>query len=501
MPEIQKVLILCPKSPMINWQREADKWLTRKVDLTIINYDVLHRRKEILDSSYDLCVIDESQYIKNPKAIRTKAALGLKAKHFIFLTGTPIENKPIELWPIVQKLDPTGLGRSYVSFGIRYCAGWQQEVWTKKMNPHTKRLEAVQITVWNFDGSSNLDELQEKMRAGFMVRRLKKDVLTELPAKRRQIIPLPADGLKGDIGRELNALKSLPFEEAVRRLEQDEESPAFTAMSATRQKLGIAKAEAALDHIKDVLENEGKVIVFAHHKEVISLLNEGLRENYGAVVVDGSVTGPKRQAAVDQFQTDPGTRVFIGSIRACGTAITLTAASTVIFVEQDWVPGRMAQAEDRAHRIGQQGTVLCQYLVFDGSLDAHLCATQLHKQGVADSALDTEHELEDLSEIEERIAVRVENRERHEKDRGSIKPEHRDAILANLRRLSGVCDGAVQQDGVGFNGLDSAFGKRLAQFSDLTLAQAHAARRMLIKYRRQLGTTALAAMFEEVSNG
>src|SRR5439155_1581888 len=111
-----------------------------------------------------------------------------------------------------------------------------------------------------------------------------------------------------------------------------------------------------IEHLRDLLEEKGKVIVFAHHHEVV----DALMEEFGneAVKVDGRVTKPEtRQAAVDRFQTDPTCKVFVGSIMAAGVAITLTAADTVVFAELDWVPGNVSQAEDRAHRIGQLSTV------------------------------------------------------------------------------------------------------------------------------------------------
>jgi SWI/SNF-related matrix-associated actin-dependent regulator 1 of chromatin subfamily A len=469
---IKTVLIVAPKSLLLNWRREADKWLTRKVELTIINYDILHKRPELAGIVFDLLVLDECQYIKNPKAKRTSATQALQATRRMLLTGTPILNRPVELWPALQMLDPDGLGRNFFGFANRYCGA--------------KQIRAGKKMVWDFTGSSNLEELQERMRTKFMVRRLKADVLTELPAKRRQIIPLEPKGISSIIKSEQSILTRLGFEEAARRLEEGDKL-LFDEMAKGRHDLGMAKVPLALDHIRDMLESVDKVVVFAHHQDVIAALREGLLE-YGCAVITGQTSGTARQAEVDRFQTDPDCRVFIGNIKAAGVGITLTAASTVVFVESDWTPGWMAQAEDRCHRIGQSESVLIQYLVFDGSMDALLCSMLVTKAAVANRALDADT-VQDLSHVEVQVTKDTAARQAKEAAQETITQEQICQVHDALRRLASVCDGAKEQDGMGFNGLDSNFGKSLAAQSSLSPRQAIAARKMLLKYRRQLGLT------------
>ena len=477
--DIRTVLVIAPKSTLLNWQREAERWLVREVELVTINYDMISKRPELMGRVWDLVVLDESQYVKNPKAKRTKAALAVPASRRLFLTGTPILNRPVELWPTLEKIDPAGLGRNFFGFAKRYCGA--------------RQIRAGRKLVWDFSGSSNLGELQERMRTAFMVRRLKADVLTELPAKRRQIIPLEANGAARLLAAEQRLIEKMGFDEAARMLTG--EVPGFTEMSAVRHEIGVAKIEKALDHITDALENVGKVIVFAHHQDVVAGLVDGLRD-VGAVSITGQTSAEARQQAVDAFQSDPDIRVFVGNIKAAGVGITLTAASTVIFVEQDWTPGWMQQAEDRAHRIGQTESVLVQYLVFDGSLDAHMAHTLVDKDAVCAQALDDPNTVADLSEIEAAVAEKLAKRERLERERGFISSVHMGVIQRNLRLLAGRCDGAQELDGAGFNKLDSRFGKELAQWNTLSLAQAHAARQMLVKYSRQLGDDAVRGMFE-----
>ena len=463
---------MAPKSLLLNWQREAEKWLTRTVELTIINYDMVWKRADLTERNWDLVVYDESQHLKNPKAKRTVASLAIPAKRRVFLTGTPILNRPVELWPMVNAIDPDGMGKSFFGFAQRYCGA--------------KQVRAGRKMVWDFTGASNLEELQDKMRQGFMVRRLKADVLKELPAKRRQIIPLEANGASSILRAEKKLIEQLGFEEAARALEG--QSAAFTEMAKLRHDLGVAKVEKALDHIKDMLDSVEKVIVFAHHHDVIDGLQAGLDE-FGCVTVTGQTPGADRQAAVDRFQADPTCRVFLGNIKAAGVGLTLTAASTVVFVESDWTPGWMQQAEDRAHRIGQTESVLVQYLVFDGSMDAVLAQTLVSKADISDRALDREVNPKDLSAVIEQIqqAEKAAPRATTEREAPAMSEAQIDAVMLGLRILAGMCDGAREKDGVGFNGLDTGFGHRLAGLPALTQRQALVARQMIRKYHRQLG--------------
>ena len=196
LPETKRVLVICPASLRLNWAREAGKWLVDSfkttvitngetldlqapgAQLVVINYDRLSKRPELLEVDWDVMIIDEVHYAKNPKAKRSQNvyALAKKAKRVLALTGTPILNRPIELHPILAMVDSANWG-SFWSFAKRYCAAHQE--WIPGVGQ-----------VWNMTGSSNLDELQEKLRATCMVRRLKADVLTELPAKRRALVPL-----------------------------------------------------------------------------------------------------------------------------------------------------------------------------------------------------------------------------------------------------------------------------------------------------------------------
>lgn len=406
---IKRVLIVCPASLKINWQREAIKWLTRpltvgvadgkcwpQTDVVVINYENVKKRPEIMETEWDLAVLDESHYIKNEKAQRTKATAAIKARRRIALTGTPILNRPIELFTTLNWLDPAEWG-SFWTFARRYA------------NAHAGRFG------WDLTGASNLDELQKRLRTTCMVRRLKADVLTELPPKRRQVVELQAgraalqavleersrweadESKLREIKAQAEQAKAdgndTAYKEAVKAL-SSARMAAFTELAELRHKVALKKVPAAVEFIRDALESSSKIVVFAHHLDVIEALREGLEE-FRPVVVTGSVSLDERQRAVDAFQIDPEVRLFLGNIKAAGVGLTLTAASHVLFVELDWTPGWVSQAEDRCHRIGQRDSVLVQHLVLDGSLDANLAKMLVRKQEVSDKALNADETIFD----------------------------------------------------------------------------------------------------------
>lgn len=475
---IKTVLIVCPASLKMNWENECNKWLTRPMvvgifpepaQIVIINYDQLKKLPGHL--VFDLLIVDEAQYVKNPKAQRTKllSTIVKRCKRKVFLTGTPIVNRPIELWPMLQMLAPEewdkarfikgrpvgpGEGAGFFRYAKRYCDA--KEVW----HGRTKH--------WDFTGSSNLEELQERLRSTIMIRRLKKDVLKDLPPKRRKIVlldlPLPpeegriADSVDWDDAIDGLATKKILFEE----------------WAKVRHETALKKLPACIEHITDAIESSGKVVVFCHHQDVADALEAGFLD-YGPLVITGETPVPTRQEFVKAFQENPKVKVIIGSIGAMGTGLTLTAASHVIFVEESPVPAEITQAEDRCHRIGQLESVLIEHLVVNRSIDSKIIKIVVAKQEIADMALDNVT----IQSIENREVVTVTNPQ--------ISDEEIRLVHTHLRELARMCDGAVERDGMGFNGVDSPIGKRLAKQEKLSPKQAIFARRMLGKYKRQLG--------------
>jgi hypothetical protein len=207
-----------------------------------------------------------------------------------------------------------------------------------------------------------------------------------------------------------------------------------------------------------------------------------------------------RQGIVDAFQKDPRVVCFLGSIRACGEGITLTAASNVYFVEEDWTPGRMCQAEDRAHRIGQKDSVNVKHFVVNGSLDARMVQTIVRKQEIIDKAMDrsTVYAVADdpVSLIESDPATATIERRTGESTKitreqvvngaARVTKENHDAVLLGLRMVAGVCNGARDWDGCGFSKFDTRIGKEMASLPGLTAKQVAYGARLVNKYRRQL---------------
>ncbi len=524
--DVKTCLVVCPASLKINWSRELEKWSVRPVDVrilsgkipqfqgsivpwfdpgrlgvVIVNYNILDSWLDILRAfEWDMIVCDESHYLKNAKTKRTRATLQIQAKRKIACTGTPIPNRPIEAYAVLNWLDPKSWP-SWGKYAYRYCGATHNGYGT------------------DAKGASNLEELQEKLRSTIMIRRLKQDVLTELPAKTRQVIEIPANGAEPAIQRERQAWSA--YEDTLARLKADAElakaegeaeyraavdrlrigvSAAFVEIARARHDTAIAKAPYVAEHCVDILDGSAqKIIVFAHHHDVIDLLEDRLK-GYGTVVVTGSTALGNRQAAVDRFQNDPTCRVFIGNIQAAGVGLTLTAASVVVFGELDWVPGNITQAEDRAHRIGQTDPVLILHIVLDGSLDAKMAKTLVAKQEIIDKALDRILAVEPVTGEETHATSRATHRKLTEE--GPLLSL--DSILAihtGLRMLSGLCDGARRLDGMGFNKLDTRIGHSLATHSFLTPKQAALGQRLIRKYRRQLPEEIVAKALDTGSTG
>jgi len=521
----KNILIIVPASLRLNWLREAQKWLTDKAltfalvdsnevdvstaNIVIVNYDRVknHVFDSLMARQWDLIVIDECHKVKNPEAQRTRRVLGYydrkakgsvpglisKATNKLMLTGTPILNRTVELQPIAGAIAPKMFG-NFFAFAKRYCSAFQTKYG------------------WDFTGASNLDELQTRLRASIMVRRLKVDVLKELPPKTRSVILLSQNGLANDVKAEqlefsewegnldeahADAELALAsgdveaYSAAVARLDSHIKI-AFSEMSAARHRLAVAKVPAVIEHCDEVLEGGvDKLVIFAHHHDVISALTE----HYGAsaVVLTGENTPEDRQSAVDRFQSDPRVKVFIGSIQAAGVGITLTAASHVVFAELDWVPGNVTQAEDRCHRIGQHDNVTIQHLVVDGSLDAKLAHILVWKQYIIEQALDTQRALPTPATVNADPATLPMPASKYPKATAA----QREACATGLQILAGMCDGAHKQDGEGFNRMDTRIGRQLAAKSmnrDLTDGECWLARRILPKYHGQIGEAVIAAV-------
>lgn len=421
--EFRHILVFTKATLKINWKREFEKWSVRPLhieivngtfphaDVVIINYDIAMKYYDYIRSEkWDMIIIDEAHQLTNPKALRTRAIFGgksiprdpvdrtpIEAKKKIALDGTPIKNWVKELFGLLHYLDP----QTWYSFK-RYI----------------QEYSGIHNNGWGNDYSgSNLSEeerlakaeaLQRKLRSTLMIRRLKKDVLPELPPVRYQIIELPCPAQFRDlITQQLNhydAAQSFinqmqqrvkdaqeagnkeEYEAALRALGEGK-SAAFKEIAKMRHDVGIAKLDMVKQYVKDVLgEIDEKLIVFGHHRDVLEEINNEFK--HLSVLVYGGQDDTNRQVSIDTFQADPSCRLFVGSIRAAGEGITLTASSKVIFSEFDWTPGQMEQCIARSNRIGQTAdSLLVTYLVLEGSLDARQISVFVEKQKIIDKAM------------------------------------------------------------------------------------------------------------------
>ena len=518
--DAKNVIVVCPSSLKVNWRNELGRWLTRPlkvavqnagepwvgdvVDVVVLNYDILAKFPQIYRREWDLLVADEAHFVKNRLAKRTKLLLGaskkadrsefpgVRARRRVFMTGTPILNKPIEIFPLLESLQPS---KWTFKDKIRFCAGVQGRFG------------------WDFSGASHLDELQHRLRSDVMCRRLKRDVLTDLPAKRRQVIELAANGSAGLVREEaerfaaheseLTRLKArveaarlsdnqAGYSEAVEQLKKSY-TVAFTEIARVRHEIALAKVPSVVEHVDNVLQDTSKVVVFAHHLDVVEQLRAAL-EQHGVAVITGDTDNAARQPIVDDFNAGTQRRVLLLGIKAAGVGLSVKA-SVEVFAELDWVPGVVAQAEDRCHGIGRgvEGEpLLVQHLVLEGSLDAKMAKTIVRKQDIADKALDKGWTAAQGAEpvlTVEVGSVLDEDKQASAKDAPAapVADAMRAMVHDGLRRLAGVCDGAEQLDGCGFNKFDAAFGHALAESSRLSDKATMVGAKLCVKYGRQLG--------------
>jgi len=387
--ELRPAVIVCPASVKWTWEYEARSLRMISTILTgrkpplpraamppapliIVNYDILAAWKDWIKSFQPKAlIIDECQYIQNPRAQRTKAVvqLGRKIDKILALSGTPMTNRPKELFPTLNLLQPK-IYSGFVPYAFRYC-GRRRTYWG-----------------WENNGATNLDELNQGLRQHVMIRRRKKDVLKDLPDKITRVIPMGLRKQHEYIEARDNfrtwLIKHHGGKKATRALKVEGLTQAGYLLRLTARLKAKSVVEWATRFLQ---ESDEKLILFAIHKKMINVLRR--RVPFKNVVVDGSVTGKKRYAAVHQFQHDKPTRLFIGNLWAAGVGITLTAARTVGFSELWWRPGDFAQASDRPHRIGQKQTVWINYLIAAGTFEEKLCHVLQQKQEHITATLDS----------------------------------------------------------------------------------------------------------------
>ncbi len=406
------VVVVCPPGLIFNWGKEIAKWLPDrsftllpaddipeilpKTDFYVVGYDTLSKLVAALRLRKPKAIVfDEFHYLKERKTKRFiwSKKLVNRIDIRLGLTGTPIPNRPVELVGQLQMLGMLNTLGGLIYYYERYCDG-------KKYG-----------TRIDVRGASNLEELNGKLRGHGFLRRLKKDVLKELPEKTRTYVPMgmghPAGYLKAkerfnDIMHKLaesrrkftETLKGLADDKKIQALELWLNSPeqkklrgdVLASMGEMRRVAALGRFTSTVEFIRDaVADSEGKVIVFAHHKEMVARLREEFPDS---VFLDESQKPSERQAMVDRFQDDPKIRMLISPIKIGYVGYNMTAASQVIFAEMDWVPSVHDQAEDRALRIGQKKNVSAWYLYASGTIEEKMIAILEGKRSIITRATD-----------------------------------------------------------------------------------------------------------------
>ncbi len=407
-PEKRPAIILCPAHLKLNWAKEIQMTLSDNLntqilqgskpypitgEIIIINYDILKNWVEELQKiKANVLIFDEAHYIKSNSALRTKATkkLAKEIPHRIALTGTPIVNRPIEGFNIVQVINKT-VFPNFMSYARRYC------------NAHHNGFG------WDFSGSANKEELHQKLTETIMIRRKKADVLPDLPSKLYSYIPMEICNTTEYKRAEADFIAFLAETKGKKAAEKASQAEHLVRIEALKQLAVQGKIKQAIQWIRDFLDTNGqKLVVFGVHKTVVDALMEEFKEE--AVKVDGSVSATKRDEAVTAFQEDPNVKLFVGNIQAAGTGLTLTAASAVAFLELPWTPGELAQAEDRCHRIGQKDTVNVYYLLADNTIETEIAQLLDEKKAVLNAVLDGK-EVEETQLLEVLIKKYKERRE------------------------------------------------------------------------------------------
>jgi len=363
----KKILIVCPASLKINWQREIENYTDRSVyisegknfsiehDFVIVNYDILKNFYDlkskteslITQGNFDLIILDEAHYVSNGQAARTKLvnSFSKSCERVWLLTGTPMTNRPMNYFNLLSLIE-SPVAQNWMAYAIRYCQGYQFTAGTRK--------------IWNVTGASNLEELRDRTSRQ-VLRRLKTEVL-DLPEKiiTPVYLRLKSKLYEGLMGEYYDWYNKNPDESTSLTVQ-------FSKLMKVRQVIAEEKIKDTIELTENILEQDKKVIIFTNFTDTLNKIADHFGKQ--AVRLDGSTSKPQRQYAVDQFQDNEKIKVFVGNVKAAGVGITLTAAEAVIINDLSFVPGDLAQAEDRAYRYGQKNSVSVYYPIFDNSIE------------------------------------------------------------------------------------------------------------------------------------
>ena len=363
----KKILIICPASLKINWEREIVNYSDRpcyivegkkfstESDFVIVNYDILknfHDPKDkenslLIQSKFELVILDEAHMVSNAQAQRTKIINNFvkDIKRVWLLTGTPMTSRPMNYYNLLSIIE-SPVAQNWMAYAIRYCQGFQFRAGNRK--------------IWNVTGASNLEELRDRTSKQIL-RRLKEQVL-DLPEKIITPVYLRTSSkeYKDLMGEYYDWLENKKEESSSLTIQ-------FSKIMKVRKVIANEKVKETIEFVQNIIDQGKKVIIFTNFTDTLQLIHNHFGKE--SVYLDGSCNKVQRQYAVDQFQENEKVKVFVGNLKAAGVGLTLTAAEVVIMNDLSFVPAEHAQAEDRAYRYGQKNNVLVYYPIFENTIE------------------------------------------------------------------------------------------------------------------------------------
>jgi len=400
---VKKILIICPASLKINWQREIENYSDRtcfiaegkkfstESDFVIVNYDILknfHNKEGrenslLLQSNFELVILDEAHMVSNAQAQRTKLINDFvkNIKRVWLLTGTPMTSRPINYYNLLNIIE-SPVAQNWMAYAIRYCQGFQFRAGKRK--------------VWNVTGASNLEELRDRTSKQIL-RRLKEDVL-DLPDKIITPVYLRTSSkeYKDLMGEYYEWLKNKTDESSSLTVQ-------FSKLMKVRKVIANEKVKDTIEFTQNIIDQGKKVIIFTNFTDTLQLIHNHFGKE--SVYLDGSCNKVQRQYAVDQFQENEKVKVFVGNLKAAGVGLTLTAAEVVIMNDLSFVPAEHAQAEDRAYRYGQKNNVLVYYPLYENTIEGVIYDILNKKKKVIGTVMGDE--VQDTGDVVEEILTLI----------------------------------------------------------------------------------------------
>ncbi len=402
---VKKILIICPASLKINWQREIENYTDRSVyiaegknfsqehDFIIVNYDILKNfydlkdkeKSEIYKSNFDLIIIDEAHYVQNGQAQRTKLVNSFvkSVDKLWLLTGTPMTSRPMNYFNLLSLIE-SPVAQNWMAYAIRYCQGYQFKAGNRK--------------VWNVTGASNLEELRDRTSRQ-VLRRLKTEVL-DLPDKiiSPVYLRLKSKLYEGLMGEYYDWYENKTDESSSLTVQ-------FSKLMKVRQVIAEEKINDTIELVQNIIDQGKKVIIFTNFTNTLNKIADHFGKQ--AVRLDGSTSKPMRQHAVDQFQDNEKITVFVGNLKAAGVGLTLTAAEAVIMNDLSFVPSDHSQAEDRAYRYGQKSNVSVYYPIFENTIEGAIYDILIKKKNIFETVMGDNL---DKADFIEEVMNRINNR-------------------------------------------------------------------------------------------